>query len=86
MNAEKVSNEAEQAKLDSLLADDNSKYQQLQQEYQTLQLTVSTLTDRISIVEAGSGFRARTVITATVTLLFDQTLVAGEGRYSGRDL
>jgi non-specific protein-tyrosine kinase len=81
LNDKKVTNDSELVKLENLLAEDNSAYQQLYQESQALQLTASTLAGKIIIAEAARPSDTYTN-TATLTLLFDQSLVAEEGSYS----
>ena len=83
LNAKRIENEAELAQLDSLLAEYRSNYQQMQQDYQTAQLSLAALIDRVSIAEAAQPSSTAPATTATVTLLFDQSSAIGEGSYSG---
>jgi len=87
LNAEKASNDAELVNLESLETEEKGKQQQLEQEYQSLQLTIAQLSERIRVAERAqistdSEIDAINQPSASVTLLFDQALLEGEGGYS----
>jgi succinoglycan biosynthesis transport protein ExoP len=83
LNTTRIDNEAEEAQLESLLAEYRSNYQQMQQDYQTAQLSLAGLTGRVSIAEAAQPSSIAPATTATITLLFDQSSGTSEGSYSG---
>jgi len=82
LNTSRINNEAELAQLESLLSEYRNNYQQLQQDYQTAQLSLTALTNRVSIAEAAQPSSIAPATTATVTLLFDQSSTTGEASYS----
>lgn len=71
---EKISNETELARLQTLLADYRRDSQTLQQDLQSLQVQIERVKDNVTIVEPARvpAPRTRSPYTATVTLLVDQ--------------
>jgi non-specific protein-tyrosine kinase len=82
LNTDRIDNEAEQEQLENLLTEYRSNYQQMQQDYQTAQLALATLIDKVSVAEAAQPSSITPATTATVTLLFDQPSGTGEGSFS----
>ena len=85
LNASSIEKGAELDRQKSLLQGYRDDYRALQQGYQSLQLTVNQLTDKIHIVEAAqvrpAGDLEKNSI-ATSTLLVEQSLITGSNAYS----
>jgi succinoglycan biosynthesis transport protein ExoP len=79
LSASKMEDEAELTRLENSLAEYRSDYRVLQQEYQSLQLTVVQLMDNTSVFEAAEvpDNPAQSSHTVTATLLIDQSLITG---------
>ena len=82
--AQKIVNEAELTRLVTLLDEYRSQYKSVEDDYQTLQTTVSQLTDRVLVLDAARvpEERVRAPYTATVTLLVNQPRSSGGDAYS----
>lgn len=83
LKAKSIEKGAELTRLQSLFDGYRSDYRSLQQSYQTLQLTVAELTDKIHVVEPAqmSVKTYPTVSVATTTILVDQSLITGGSNY-----
>jgi polysaccharide biosynthesis transport protein len=84
LNASAIEKGAELTRRESLLDGYRGDYRALQQSFQTLQLTVEQLTDKVHVVEAAQIPRVadpKKPNAATVTLLVDQSLITGSSSY-----
>jgi len=84
LNASAIEKGAELTRRESLLDGYRGDYRALQQSFQTLQLTVEQLTDKVRVVEAAQVPRVvdpKKPPVATVTLLVDQSLITGSNSY-----
>lgn len=83
LSTRKIGKEVDLARQESLLGEYRSESRELQQDYQTLQLTVAQLADSVNVVEAAQVPESQVLspYTATVSLLVDQT-PAREGDHS----
>jgi capsular exopolysaccharide synthesis family protein len=82
--AQKIVDEAELTRLATFLDEYRSQYKSVEDDYQTLQTTVSQLTDRVLVLDAARvpEERVRAPYTATVTLLVNQPRSSGGDAYS----
>ena len=82
--AQKIVDEAELTRLATLLDEYRSQHKSVEDDYQTLQTTVSQLTDRVLVLDAARvpEERVRAPYTATVTLLVNQPRSSGGDAYS----
>lgn len=85
LNANAIEKGAELTRRESLLEGYRGDYRALQQSYQSLQLAVNQLTDKIHVVESAQlqtmGTQTRPAV-ATVTLLVEQSLITGSDNFS----
>jgi len=84
LNATAIEKGAELTRRQSLLDGYRGDYRALQQSFQTLQLTVEQLTDKVHIVEAAQVPQVadpKKPPVATLTLLVDQSLMTGSSGY-----
>ena len=84
LNANAIEKGAELTRQLSLLDGYRGDYRALQQSFQTLQLTVEQLTDKVHVVEAAQIPRVanpKKPDAATATLLVDQSLITGSSSY-----
>ena len=81
LSVRQIEGEANLTRLENRLSEYRSDYRALQQDYQTLQVTVTHLMDSIKVVEAAQEPEAMVQYpyTATVTLLVDQSAGTGAG-------
>ena len=82
--AQKIVDDAELTRLATLLDEYRSQHKSVEDDYQTLQTTVSQLTDRVLVLDAARvpEERERAPYTATVTLLVNQPRSSGGDAYS----
>lgn len=77
----KIEEQAELTRLENILTEYRNDYRALQQSYQSLQLSVAQVADKVKIVEA--AYQPETSVyslpTATVILLLDRSLITGGG-------
>ena len=85
-NQTKAALEAEITRLESLLSDNRTNYQILQQNAQELELTITQLNNKIRVVEPAHIDNPGThpTYTASLMLFFDQDIISGSTNYSGR--
>ncbi len=83
-NTRKIEEEAELTRLENLLTEFRNDYRALQQSYQSMQINMAQVTDKVKIVE--EAFQPETPVfalpAATVTILIDSSLIAGGGNSS----
>ena len=82
LSAKKIGVDADLARLENLLQDDRTSYRDLQKDYQSLQISVAQLSDTVRVYEAARASDGAGSNLATVTLLYDQSLLAGASNFS----
>ena len=83
LNAQIITQNSEIGRLNTLLDQDKSNLNNLQQNYHTLQINVTQLTDKIHVVGPATTKKVyiQSGYQATTTLLFDQEMIAGSSGY-----
>ena len=84
LSAQKISFDGELSRLLNLLDDTRSDNRALKQSYQSLQLTVTQLTDKVKVIEAAHEPQTPAFAThsASLMLLIDPSLMNGENSFS----
>ncbi len=83
LNAQIITQSSEIDRLNNLLEQDKANLSNLQQNYHTLQINVTQLTDKVHVVASAATTKlyAQPLYQATTTLLFDQEMISGSSGY-----
>ena len=83
LNAQIIAQSSEIDRLNNLLDQDKTNLSNLQQNYHTLQINVTQLTDKVHVVAPASTAKlyAQPLYQANTTLLFDQEMISGSSGY-----